>query len=375
MKVGIVTHFHYSTNYGGVLQAYALCRFLNEHGVEAAQIRYRSSPTDLRAPEKSALLMAKKVLARVKRKLKGKRDRAIAANMQRSFAPFRNAIPHTEREYTRADIEAVNAEFDAFITGSDQVWNLNWYDPTYFLDFVTPGKPKLSYAASLGTGSMSEKEQNLLNGHLKDFAAVSVREESARDLLRPVYGGVELAVDPTLLLSGEEWESIAADRLVGEPYVFAYLLGEDGQVRELAEEFAKRKNLKLVTIPYLLGKHRACDDRMSCEKITDADPGDFISLIKYANYVITDSFHACVFSIIFGRKFIAFERAGASGMSSRLHNLTDLFHCTERFCAAEDRKSLSYMLSLDGKDGPTVTQRFEEVKRCSVAFLKSNLKI
>ena len=375
MKIGILTHFHKSINYGGVLQAYALCKFLKSCGHDASQILYVPKVTSVSDSSLTAKDACKKVILRLNKKIYRKRNRQIKAKMERLFFDFRDAVPHTEREYTRADIADTNEIFDAFITGSDQVWNPIWHDPTYFLDFVGADTTKISYAASMGVGSLDNEQEKIFKKYLPSFQAISVREKSAASVLTPLVNRVEnVSVDPTLLLTVDDWDKIAAERKIKERYVFLYALGDDIKIRKLAEKFAKHKGIKLVMIPDLLGAYRRKDRRIKTHKIVHATPGDFISLIKYADYIFTDSFHACVFSLLYKREFFAFPRLGSIKMGSRIQNLTEMFECCERFCTDKKQMNMKHLLSMDNIDYSKSFALFIREKRKSLDYLETNLR-
>jgi len=374
MKVGILTHFHKSINYGGVLQAYALCKFLNSCGHDARQILYLHKVKPISGSSLTVKEAYQKAIKRINKKIYRKRNRRIKARMERLFCDFREAVPHTEREYTRADITDTNDIFDAFITGSDQVWNPIWYDPAYFLDFVGADTTKISYAASMGVGSLDNEQEKVFEKHLAKFQGVSVRENSAASVLAPLANQiVNESVDPTLLLSMDDWDEIAAERKVQERYVFLYALGDDIRIRKLAEQFAKRKGLKLVMIPDLLGAYRRKDRRINAQQIDDATPQDFISLIKHADYIFTDSFHACVFSLLYQREFFAFQRVGSLKMGSRIQNLIDMFGCGQRFCTDKKQMNLEHILSMNVIDYSKTCPLFIQEKQKSMDYLEKNL--
>lgn len=373
MKVGILTHFHKSTNYGGVLQAYALCRYLNDSGYDARQILYTHVSSPITPQRMTVKLFFEKVLSRIERRVYDKKNRAIRARMESSFFDFRDAVFHTEEEYTSETISQVKNDFDAFIVGSDQVWNPVWYDSAYMLDFVYDGARKISYAASMGVGSLNEREALVFKSKLSDFDAISVRESVAGEVIsKAIDRPVCVTVDPTLLLSAEDWDSVATDRKIDSPYVFAYFLGEDKKTRSLAERFAERNGLKLVVIPHLLGSYRKCDRKLKADFVEDASPRDFISLIKNAEYVFTDSFHASVFSLVYEKKFFVFHRGGKIKMGSRIRNLLQLFACEERFIET-DNGAMDRLMRLVDVDLKVDRKAFEEERRHSIEFLKSSL--
>lgn len=374
MKIGIITHFHKSINYGGVLQAYALCKFLNDNGYSAQQILYTHKSTPIEAEKRSLRLIFGKLKSRIERKLYAKRNKAVKARMENAFCEFRNSIPHTEKEYTRENVAELSGEFDAFITGSDQVWNPFWYDPSYMLNFVNAEKKRISYAASMGVSSLSDREREVFKKELNAFDGLSVREGNAATLLSDLLErDVTVTVDPTLLLTKETWDSILPERKISEKYVFTYLLGNGMKARKLAKKFADKKGLKLVSIPDLLGAYRKCDRKNGAELVFGATPADFISLIKNAEYVITDSFHASVFSILYHKNFFAFQRGGKIKMGSRIHTLLQMFGCTDRFISEDSETSLEHLLSLESKEYSNTPIAFLQKKNASIDYLNINL--
>ncbi len=373
MKIGILTHFHKSTNYGGVLQAYALCKHLNDRGHSARQILYTHRATKVSDAPMTAKEIFAKVVSRMNKIVYKKQNQEIKAARENAFLAFRDMVPHTPFEYTKETIGNVTHEFDAFITGSDQVWNPFWYDSSYMLDFVGADKPKISYAASIGVGSLDSKQKQIFKTQLMDFRAVSVREKTAADILSPLIGkDVKMCVDPTLLLSAEEWDDVASERKIKERYVFLYFLGDDITARKLAEKFAKNKGLKVVMLSDLMGLYRKSDRKIRGKRIADASPSDFISLIKHAEYIFTDSFHACVFSLLYQKEFFAFQRGGSINMDWRIQNLTELFGCTERFCNKKQDKTVAHLLSIDAIAYGDERCTFIKERHDSVEYLRAN---
>lgn len=388
MKIGILTHYYNSVNYGGNLQAYALCKVLETMGHEAQQVqvdhngRYR----DLLNPKNTQTIKKLKKLAKKPFKAaalllpvyrqKRKARKASAQALQKAFSNFnRNLIPHGQGVYDTPTMDQVLPQYQAFITGSDQVWNPMWYYPPYFLTFAPAGVPKLSYAASISQTTLPEQAKAQFREDLKDFIGVSVREESAVELLRGVAPGeVECVLDPTMLLTAEQWEEVASPRLVEKPYVFCYFLGDDPGSRRVAAEYAKKRGLLLVTIPNAAGQAHKNDAGFGDICLADPSPEDFLSLIRHGDFVFTDSFHASVFSVIFSRQFAVFPRQGHEKMSARIYNLTELFSIPERFCDSEDKISVSYVESLADIDYSVQRPAFLAARERSLAFLKNNLE-
>ncbi len=385
MKVGIVTQYYKSINYGGNLQAYALCRVLNSlsSDIFAEQISYRKASWEKGYLSLSSKTRLKRFFGRALRAVKNKTERALHGEVYKGLSLRRDAvlkfnrekIPHSERVYSSEDIKEANACYDVFITGSDQVWSPGAFCTGYLLDFVEEGKVKLSYAPSISRDTLRPEEEAVFKKALKNYKAVSVREGKGVELLRELSPVNPICVlDPTQLLTAEDYDEICAPPQVKEPYAFAYFLGDDLRQRELATEFARKKGIKLVSIPYLHGKYRSCDMNFSDEKLCKVGIEEFISLIKYADYVLTDSFHATVFSNIYQKQYFVFSRVGLN-TDSRIYGLLSVLETQERFLDRQERLSLDYMTALPTVDYSCLPKGFEEMREESIGFLRENLRV
>ncbi len=369
MKVGIVTFYHKSCNYGGTLQAYALSKAVNKNS-DSQQILYNRSIQQITSKTNNIKNIAKYFLSKI---LRRKRNVALK-NRQLVFESFRAIIPHSKMEYDIQNVYKSLDDYDVFITGSDQVWNVEYYDEVYRLEFVPPTKYKFSYAAGVSSGALTEEQKSILKKALGTFDAVSVREENAVNTLQSLTDKkVEWVLDPTLLLSREDWDNICSEKRINEKYVFCYFLGELSLSNKKIIEFAHSKGLKVVSMPYLAWTSKR-DSDFGDYKIYDATPTDFISLIKHAEYIFTDSFHAAVFSHIYHKNFFVFNRAGLKSMNDRIYSLTSLFDTQERFCDTKGKMSLKYIESLPPINYDKPFPKFEAMKEKSINFLNDNLK-
>lgn len=369
MEVGIITFYHKSSNYGGILQAYALCSQVNKW-FYTQQILYNCAGEKVSASSKSVRTIVKHVVSRIINK---KRNRTLR-NRIRIFDSFRAFVSQSEIEYNAQNICDCLNKYDIFITGSDQVWNTQWYDEVYRLDFVPSEKYKFSYAAGVSSVNLNMEQQEVFRRTLSTYDAISVREKSAVKTLQPLTNkNVEWVLDPTLLLSREEWDKICSIRKVKDKYIFCYFLGSLSLNNKKIIEFAHKRGLKVVTMPYLAWTSKK-DSDFGDYKIYDAAPQDFISLIKYAEYVFTDSFHATVFSHIYKKNFFVFNRAGLKSMNDRIYSLTSLFDTQDRFCDTKEKISLKYIEGLPPINYDRPFPKFEEMKEKSINFLKDNLK-
>lgn len=337
-RIGIVTHYYGSNNYGGVLQAYALCRKLNLMGFCAEQICYPLHEQNLLQKVSKRLrqnMSLEDIFFVIPRKLlcltNNYKNASIMLERYDSFRKFREkCIPHSKELYLDSNITKCADNYDAFITGSDQVWNPQWFRKGFFLDFVPQMKKKIAYAASIGQTDINNEQQALMKSKLSDFNAISVRERSAVELLSRIIGNnVEWVLDPTMLLPMSEWNAICSKRLIAMPYILCYFLGDDLLGRNIAEQFAIQHKLCIVNIP-MLGKYNKLDD-FGDEKLYNTSPNDFLSLIKYSDYIFTDSFHACVFSILYKKQFYVFNRDKDKSMISRIESILEIVNGKKHF--------------------------------------------
>lgn len=381
-KIGIITMYHNSKNYGGVLQAYALVKFLNDSGYEAEQVRFVGRMTERQRMKtvfsfgfkrgiQLCISNAKWMIKRtVKLLLKEKNRNATSqSKLAESFSKFRDdRVPHSKAVYNGNNIKKTNSEYDTFITGSDQVWNFAWYNPIYFLDFASRGKKKLSYAASVSMDSLNKYQKKVFKKSLRSYSAVSLREEESIGLIADASPVSPTAsVDPTLLLSREDWSALAQMEVEREEYVFCYFIGSNAASRSIAKEYAEKHGLKLIGISHY-HKYDGFD-----EELSDAGPEEFLSYIRNAKCVFTDSFHAVVFSKIFEKQYFVFNRDGKGSMGSRIRAITSLFETEERFCYGE-RENLEYVETLENIDYTRALTEFEKQKKASVGFLLDALE-
>lgn len=373
------------------MQAYALCRFVQQCGFEAEQICFPLAPSTLpwiQVPEQFGKkiwyhlkqgTLVQNITTKFRVSLQAALIRMLLPelkdNRTAAFSNFtQNRIPHSTKVYSGQTIGQCIDHYDAFITGSDQVWNLHWYNPAYFLTFVPSEKLKISYGASMSMTALSEQEQALMRAHLQDFSAISVREQQTAQSLASIIGKtVEWVLDPTMLLSVEQWDEVCANQMIHEPYLFCYFLNKDRAKRRTAKEYARKKNLKIVTIPHLNGKYVMNDVGFGDIRLEAPMPEEVISLIRYASCIFTDSFHATVFSHIYKKEYYVFRRDHRRGMDLRISSLLELFGTQSRFCNTCEKMKLSNMLRLEKLDYSKHFKDFYALRESSAAFLIQNL--
>lgn len=370
MKIGIITMFHNSSNYGGVLQAYALTKFLRNEGIIAEQICYNNfSAFSLK---RRFFLLIKRVYL-VGKSLKHliiifkicKRNKIFKINAKK-------IIPHSSKIYNERNIKNCNKIYDGFITGSDQVWHGEW--PAYFLSFANSDKKKVAYSVSCGKNVLLQSDLTKIKRYALDFNAISVREIETQKQLQDLFPDrkIELLLDPTLLLNSNDWDEVTAPRKIKEKYIFCYFLGNDCKIRNLAKEYSDANSLILVSIPHMQNFIEKSDLNFGDVQLYDANIQDFLSYIKNAEMIFTDSFHASVFSLVFHKQFITFERIKHKEMNNRIETLMSLFNTKERFLH-ENQFSLNTIKNLESINYLTSFSDFEDRKKQSISFLKDNL--
>lgn len=389
-KIGIITFYYKNDNYGANLQAYALTKYLNVNGYVAEQICFENSSCQCTESLKERIVriltkenivnkLNKKVCEIIKNKIyASQKDRFLKQRQERAKKAERFAnvmIPHSKEVYSTSTIYKTNDIYDCFITGSDQVWNINMSKPVYFLDFVKGEKEKISYAASMAVDSISKEQKMQIKKWLHDYTAISVREEKAINILAELTEVIpEIVVDPTLLLSREEWDKCAASQLVNEDYMFCYFLGNNKKSRELALDFAKKNNLKTVSIPMFNDGYHFYDESFGDLSLNNVSPEEFISLIKYAKFIFTDSYHCCVFSLIYRKQFFVFNRDEKKSMSSRIESLMELFECKRRYVNDVSMQNFEYITGLGMMEYKEKYEKVSNLIQKSKEFIEKNIK-
>ena len=340
MKIGIVTFFRVA-NYGAMLQANALRRFLESMGHEVVFI---SHPRVVATKMALWRVFVSRGLKGVKIKLKN--------YVRHSITDFAATFPQTKLCRTIDEVRQATADCDAFIVGSDQMWNPMWCSashlPLVMLGFAPEGKSRVAYAASFGTTAWREDQNAKLAGELlRKFASISVREESGVKLANEISGRTDAVqmLDPTLLHSADFYRKIIADAGVdipkhNRPTVFRYMLDEwdDVSASQKAFEFVKGKlNLKetdsdRIPIRGLLAplcKHLGVTAKVSVP--------EWLAKIAASDFVFTNSFHGTVFAILFHKPFVSLLLRGPmSGMNERALSLLKKLGLENRAVFADD---------------------------------------
>ena len=353
-RVGIIT-FHYSYNYGSVLQAYALKRLLELKGNDVSVINFIfdrdfkqykpiRSYTNLKLLIKDVIAFK----ARYKRKI--------------NFINFQKKFLNLTKEYHNCnDMKELNQVFDIFVCGSDQIWNLDCTDgiePAYFLKFANADKLKIAYAPSLAHQAFVKTYDDDLRDAIKEFDYLSIREKSTLPLIQPLTSKkIEIVLDPVLLLSANEYELIIQKKQQDNQYIFVYMLDYDEKLVKYSQMISAKMDRPLV---YITGEY-FCN--ISGKNLFGISPSDFLEYIKNAEYVITNSFHATVLSIIFEKKFITFSTKYSN---SRVMDLLKSLGLLERMY----HKNINIERKIDYIE---VNSKLSDLRKKSLNFLNQAL--
>lgn len=319
MKVGIIT-FHRAINYGAVLQCWALQKFIRNIGHKSYVLDYRCSylenqykTFDLQALKCGGLKHSiAYILSRI-------RHFHNISRRNKAFWSFQ------EKHLSLLNIDKVKY-LDAIIAGSDQIWNpklTGGLDDFYLLqNEAFDDVKKIAYAVSGEVKCFERRDIDGIKSILGSFQAISFREKALSNLFFDEKSNeIPICVDPTMLLTESDYAEIEANRLIGDKYLFLYQVVPSKEAVVYAKKLAKSKGLRFI---YLNSKF----DFFSSENNVghDVGPSEFLSLIKYASFVVTTSFHGLVFSIIYKRQFAFFKR----GKTERQENLLKMFSLEDR---------------------------------------------
>lgn len=317
-RVGIIT-LPGNFNYGNRLQCYAMVRSIGRVGCDPIVLeRGQQFPLYRRA----YYAVKGAVLAVLGKGAGDNAERMRAPGRIAAFERFGESIPTVTLPGMG---QSASDRYDFIVVGSDQVWNpggIRHQEPWFFAKFAQP-EQRIAVAASVGIDSFadSRQEERVADG-VRGFAHVSVRERRGAELIKECTGrDAEVICDPTLTLSAEEWRAVASGVCTPvEPYVFTYLLGRVGaEASDVLDKVTDHGRIPVVPL----------SDRQKPGE-PDAGPAEFIDLIDHAAHVVTDSFHAAVFSSILHTPLTIVHREGGASMFSRLEQLSETLGIEEK---------------------------------------------
>ncbi|MGN0776127.1 MAG: polysaccharide pyruvyl transferase family protein [Candidatus Ventricola sp.] len=361
MKIKTIT-CHDVYNVGASLQAYALEQYLTEQGHDVEIIDYKpdylsrhyslsvvSNPRFDRPLVRQAYLLAK-LPGRLKARFGGRK---------RNFDLFKQSMLHvTAKRYdSAAALRADPPEADAYIAGSDQIWNPlfpNGKDEAFFLAFVPDGRKRISYAASFAVEALSGENRTRMKPWLEKLDAVSVREASGVRLLESMgLQGVQVC-DPVFLLTREQWAALAVQQSGG---VLVYDFDSSEQVQRMADALSESLSKPIVSVFPMPHAAQVC---------RDMGPREFLGAVASADVVLSNSFHATAFALLFHKDFFVVERR--EKINTRMRDLLASVGLPNRMI-----RSAEEIADAEPIDWEQVDYRLLRIVEHSSAFLRNSL--
>lgn len=359
VKILQITHYGSLTNYGALLQAFALQEALKELGHDVTLLRASFSFNNVLKKWYKSPLRVFETYRKIQKELQAEKQNP---RFFREFAQQHMNLS-SEEYHSHKDLLKANLYADALVTGSDQVWSSKLAFPPYFLEFGPTNSIRFSYAASVGSKArFDEKYLKQLKTKTSSFKGVSVREHDA--LLQCQKAGVDaiLVPDPVMLFSKEDWIkklSIPATTNEEDKYCLVYTVSDKGVVlNESLIEYCKKNNLKIKIIISRKDQEILNEDIQIC----NPDIPTFISLINNASKVVTDSFHGTVFSILCNTPFVVIPK---NNYDSRFATLNEYFNISNVYSKNDISSALNHNV-----DFCPINEKLESLRTIGWDFLK-----
>lgn len=367
MRIGILT-YQYAINYGAVLQAYALKTYLEKSGHDVEILNYDTSYLYLKNRSMKSKLISSSWNV-IKNILGGQIKKKKFDEFREECLKLNSPVMQSQEELK---VYIQKKQFDAFIVGSDQVWNpeINGRDNAYYLNFVKDGL-KIAYAASFGVSSLDRKDLEVIVKNLKTFSAISVREKTGKQLLNLLQREIQVVLDPVFLLDVNLWNEFAGKRIVSDKYILCYVLPGNHEIEIKIEKMAKEYSEKTGYEVLFVGRKEYKQFINDGKDMVFASPKEFVNLVRNAEVIITNSFHGTAFSIIFSKQFYSLVNSkiiSNKQLGSRIVDLLTEIGLEENLVEPSD-----YVVFNKNIDYKPVMLKLEQLKVVSCEFLNSGL--
>lgn len=347
-KIGIAA-VTYKENFGSALQTYATQYVLEKMGYDARIFEIKGVHRQIHI--KKLLYYAGRMLDPVELKyllanLKSRSRKTASASTdqyaqemnvrKQVYADFNkkwNKMLPTVKGWKALSEQA--SQMDAVVVGSDQLWRPSNIVGCYFtLEFVPDNVKKIAFSTSFGVPELPKKLHKHANKYLSRIEHISVRENSGADIVKSMSGkDATVVCDPTMMLTAEDWMHIQDEKPFAEgKYILMYLMGDNPEQREFVKQLSKKTGCRIIGLLHG-ATYIAYDEEVTDEKPFNVGPSEFVNLIRNAEFVCTDSFHCCVFSILNSTKFFAFRRwpdGSKFSANDRLYTLLDFTGLSSR---------------------------------------------
>jgi hypothetical protein len=352
---------HEVYNHGASLQEYALLKFLESHGHNCEAIHYKpqylSEHFNLRRisnPRYEKNILLKSIYLILKFPFRYK-----MLKRKKNFDAFsKKYIKSTEKLYkTNDDLKLDLPVADAYICGSDQIWNSffpNGKDPSFYLDFVPDNKLKISYAASFAINKLEDNIKDFVKEKVSRLNSISVRESSGKTILSDLgINEVTHVLDPVFLLAESNWRKLCIDPIVKEDYIFVYDFDSNPLIENFVKAQIKKYGYKVVTVNENV--------KYAHYNFYLEGPSTFLTLLSNAKFVVSNSFHAVAFSGIFKKQFTVFNRS--EKINTRMRDFVNLLEIEQVLISNTDEcQNYNYTIDYDNFDEKlaTLTQQSKD---------------
>ncbi|WP_270474898.1 polysaccharide pyruvyl transferase family protein [Clostridium cochlearium] len=333
-KVAIMTWYHY-LNFGTALQVTASSYIIRKLGYQADVIQYIPHGKLVTLKNDTNI---KYYLKKAYGKINRKNNRQIIDEKRIiAFKKFlKENITLTSECKVSSELFKLNDQYDAFVCGSDQIWAPSLFNSKYFLDFVRESNKMVAYAPSIGLSQIQDEHvKNRMKESISRFNHLSIREEQGKKLIKEICNKeATLVIDPTLLLSADEWDSMGSEKTGETPYILCYFLGNNKESWEHVKKLSEKVKIPVKVIPVFNE-----DLERGFNVAYGVGPAEFLSLIKNASFVCTDSFHGTAFSINYQKPFYTYERFSSkdsNNQNSRIYNILKLAGLENRIIKSGD---------------------------------------
>lgn len=368
--IGVIT-YHKSINYGANLQACALQMALTEMGYVPECINYHNQQMWLSSVPRVRQL--RHITWRnISRSLAGTEREEKTKEFRSKYLQI-SATQYSELEA----LHSTPPQYDAYITGSDQVWNpyIQGNDPSYFLTFAPRGRRRIAYAASFGIKKIPEQFINNYRKWLSRIQYLSTREIEGKEIIKQLIGrDVEVTLDPTLLIDQEQWRQIAIPYDDDKPYILCYYMPGDKVVNRSITDIARQVSTHTGWNVISIGQKEYMRLIPWKRAIFDAGPAEFLGLIQNASFIVTNSFHGTAFSVIYQKPFIVPVNStlpAEKALHSRITSLLRTIKLEDRLIPSGE--GLAEKIAID-MDYEAAELRIQQERQRSIDFLKYALK-
>lgn len=365
-KLALVTCY-FQPNYGSQLQAYATQLLFDKMQVENETICINGLQSEINKAKyryflsriwdintvKDKWSTIKKIIAAHTKGVEYRNNMALRRQM---FENFSKSMFNISRIYnSKLELSNTAHKYAAFVVGSDQLWLPSNIEADYYtLNFVPDDVPKIALSTSFGISRLPKRQAHKATAFLKRLDFCSVRELSGQKIVKDLTGrDIPVVCDPTILFTADEWTNITKkERFIQEPYLFCYFLGNNPEQRDFVKCFKEKTGYKIVQLQH-------CDEYIKSDigfpdyAPYNVGPAEFVQLIRDAEYVFTDSFHASVFSLLYEKLFFTFRRYNNDGIVStngRLYSLLSLVGLEERLLKANEDVEQCMLMPIEYKN-------------------------